>query len=282
MKSPYLRLMRLHQPTGIWLLLWPCWWSMALATGGVPPAILLVLYGLGAILMRGAGCIINDMTDRKLDAQVERTKHRPLASGELSMKQAGLLLAILLAVSLQIALLLGPQAILWAAISLIPVAIYPWMKRISWWPQLFLGFTFNWGALMGWVTIRHEMGWPALALYVGGIFWTLGYDTIYAHQDTKDDVQAGIKSTALRLGARTKPALSAFYAMAILCWALALFLAGSTPLSYFLLMAAGLHFFWQIRAVRLTDPESCRRMFASNKWVGWIMMLVFALSKAVS
>jgi 4-hydroxybenzoate polyprenyltransferase len=270
-RSPYWRLMRLHQPVGIWLLLWPCWWS--LAAHGLPPLGLLVAFGLGAVAMRSAGCIVNDIADREFDRQVERTRNRPLASGELALKQALALLTLLLAVALGIAVWLGWDVTLWALASLPLVAAYPFMKRISWWPQLFLGFTFNWGALMGWVAVNHSIGWPAVLLYAGGVFWTLGYDTIYAHQDKSDDARIGVKSTALRLGAGSKKAVGAFYLMAVVCWALAGLLNGNGMFFFAALVLAELHFSWQVCAVDLDDPASCKRVFVSNCWLG---LVVFA------
>ncbi len=269
--NAYLRLMRLHQPVGIWLLLWPCWWSAAMAAGGLPPLHILVLFALGAIVMRSAGCIINDMADREIDRQVERTRIRPLASGELSIRQAGLLLIGLLAAGFVIVLLLGPVVLLWGVLSLIPVTVYPFMKRISWWPQLFLGLTFNWGALMGWAAVRGTVEWPAILLYIGGIFWTLGYDTIYAHQDKRDDQRIGIKSLALRLGQNTKKAVGLFYLLAVLGWAAAGWTAGSGIGFFASLALAQLHFGWQLCRVNLDDPVSCRRMFVSNSWLGVLL-----------
>jgi 4-hydroxybenzoate polyprenyltransferase len=271
--SPYLRLMRLHQPVGIWLLLWPCWWSLTLASGGAPSLMLMACFGLGAILMRSAGCIINDMADREFDRQVERTRTRPLASGELTMMQASLLMAVLLGLSACIAYYLGMIVVLWAALSLIPVVIYPFMKRISWWPQLFLGLTFNWGALMGWAAVRGQVEWPAVALYIGGIFWTLGYDTIYAHQDKEDDAKIGVKSTALRLGQYTKQAVSAFYLLAVLCWAAAGWMAGCSTGYFVFLLLTQLHLAWQVCAVNLDISTSCRRIFVSNTTMGWLMLM---------
>jgi 4-hydroxybenzoate polyprenyltransferase len=260
-RSPYIRLMRLHQPVGIWLLLWPCWWGMAMATHGLPLLSGLVLFALGAILMRSAGCIINDIADRDIDKLVERTRNRPLASGELSLRQAFMLLAALLVTAAGVVMLLGPVVFMWGVLSLAPVVIYPFMKRISWWPQLFLGFTFNWGALMGWAAVRGAVELPAIMLYIGGIFWTLGYDTIYAHQDKLDDARIGVKSTALRLGLKTKQALGVFYLLAILFWAL-----------------VQLHFGWQVCNVNLDDPASCRRIFVSNIALGLLVFMGFSVS----
>ena len=274
MKSPYLRLMRLHQPAGILLLLWPCWWALTLASDGLPSVQLLLLFAMGAVLMRGAGCIVNDIADRKFDPMVERTKTRPLASGELSLKQALLFLALLLFISFGIAAILGWHVVLWATLSLIPVCIYPWMKRISWWPQLFLGLTFNWGALMGWVAVRDVIELPAVLLYMGGIFWTLGYDTIYAHQDKRDDAMIGVKSTALRLGDKTVPVTRVFYLLAGALWGFAGYVSGAGLFFYGFLLIVLCHFLWQIKSVSIHDPLSCRKIFISNAYqLGFLMWL---------
>ena len=258
--------MRLHQPVGIWLLLWPCGWSVALESGGRPPLTLLAAFAAGAVAMRSAGCIINDLWDRDLDAQVERTRVRPLASGEVSVGQALGLLAALLCIGLMVAVYMGPRVVLWAAASLPLVAAYPLMKRVTWWPQAFLGLTFNWGALLGAVAVRGAPDASAWLLYAAGFFWTLGYDTIYAHQDIRDDAAAGIKSSARKLGGATKPFVAGCYAA---CMAL-LALAGA-PL--FALVPVGAHFAWQMRAVQLGEPDSCGRVFRSNAWAGGLVFL---------
>lgn len=271
--NAYFRLMRLHQPTGIWLLLWPCWWSVTLASQGFPSPYLLLLFFIGAFLMRPAGCIVNDIADRHLDKQVERTKTRPLASGEITVPQAVRLLLWLLMLAFAAAFALGEKVALWAALSLPLVFLYPWMKRLTWWPQLFLGLTFNWGALLGWVAVRGTVDLSAVMLYAGGVFWTLGYDTIYAHQDKEGDARAGVKSTALKLGGQTKTALLAFYALAILCWCYGGYAIGANPLFYGLMLVAWLQLVWQVRTVNLDSPDSCREIFMSNTGIGW---LVFA------
>ena len=276
--SAYLRLMRLHQPTGIWLLLWPCWWGIALALQGLPPLRLLLLFALGAVLMRGAGCIVNDIADREFDSQVERTKNRPLASGELSLKAAIILLMLLLVAAACVAFALGWSVVLWAILSLPLVITYPFMKRISWWPQLFLGLTFNWGALMGWVAVRGAIEWPAVMLYIGSIFWTLGYDTIYAHQDKRDDALIDVKSSALRLGDKTKTAVGGFYLLAVIGWVLAGWLAGRGMGLFIVLLLAQLQLGWQNCNVDLDDPDSCRRMFKSNTWLGALVFAGFLIS----
>ncbi len=224
---PYLKLWRADKPIGAWLLLWPCWWSLALAApGGWPDARLLALFGIGAVVMRGAGCTVNDMVDRRIDARVARTRDRPLASGALSLVQAWGFLALLLVIGLVILLQFNRWAIALGAASLPLIALYPYMKRITDWPQAFLGLVFNWGALLGWTAATGALGWPAVALYAGCFAWTLGYDTIYAHQDKEDDAIVGVKSSALKLGAATRPWLFAFYGVAAALLALAGALAG--------------------------------------------------------
>ncbi len=225
--------------------------------------------------MRSAGCIINDIADREFDKQVERTRTRPLASGELTVTQALVLLALLLLASAAIAWHLGEVVILWAVLSLLPVAIYPFMKRISWWPQLFLGLTFNWGALMGWAAVRGTVDATAIALYIGCIFWTLGYDTIYAHQDKLDDARIGVKSTALRLGKNTKKAVGLFYLLALAGWMAAAWLVGAGLLFFAVMAGVMLQLGWQICHVNLDDPASCRRIFISNTKLGWLVFAAF-------
>jgi 4-hydroxybenzoate polyprenyltransferase len=266
--NPYARLMRLHQPVGIWLLFWPCAWSLMLASNGKPSLKMVGLFFFGAIVMRSVGCVINDIWDRDIDKQVERTRLRPLASAELSLQQALLLLTALLLIAFFILLQL-PVAVWYLAFaSLIPVAIYPAMKRITWWPQLFLGMAFNWGALMGWVAVTGTIEPAAIALYISGVFWTLGYDTIYAHQDKVYDAKIGVKSSALRLGKKSALVVTVFY---LICTAL-MVLAGlfsSQPLSYYLgVMFYLLQLLFQLATVDLDNPTSCLKQFKSNAWAG--------------
>lgn len=219
--------------------------------------------------MRGAGCIINDIIDRDIDKQVERTKNRPLASGELNIKQAIYLLIFLLLASLIVAVQLGLAVVIWGTLALLPVATYPFMKRISWWPQLFLGLVFNWGALMGWAAVRGNIELPAILLYIGGVFWTLGYDTIYAHQDKFDDSKIGVRSTALRLGEKTKLFVVIMYALTITCFAL----ATGRLLGVIALIPAILHCVWQVYSLDINIPESARKIFLSNAWLGLMIFL---------
>lgn len=262
--SLYLRLMRFDKPTGIWLLMFPCWWSVALASGGNPPPAMLLIFLVGAAVMRAAGCIINDIFDKNIDAQVARTRMRPLASGEVTLPEAWVLLGFLLVIALVIALMLGSEVVALSVLWLPLVMLYPLMKRLIWWPQLFLGITFNAGAIIGWVAVTGEIALPAVILYAGTVFWTLGYDTIYAHQDKDDDARIGVKSSARRLGRYSKPFVAACYA--VWCVALAgvgILLDAEWP--YFLLwLVVAAHLMWQIVRVNLDAPASCLRAFSSN------------------
>ncbi len=274
---PYARLARLDRPIGTWLLFWPCAWGLALA-GGLPShSGVLLLLGIGAVAMRGAGCVFNDIIDRDLDAQVERTRDRPLASGRVSVRAASAWLAALSLVGLAVLVQLPSRAQLVALASLGLVAAYPFMKRITWWPQAWLGLTFNWGALVGYTVIEGRDIAPALWLYAGGLFWTLGYDTLYALQDIDDDALAGIKSSARHLGTRVRPAVAIFYAAAVGLWTAAI-LAGGTPVAAVALMPTALHFAWQVRTLSPADPANALRLFRSNSVVGALLFVAFALA----
>jgi 4-hydroxybenzoate polyprenyltransferase len=275
---PYAVLARWDRPIGTWLLLLPCWWSTALAPAG-PDIGLLALFALGAIAMRGAGCTINDLTDRDLDARVERTRHRPLASGALGLPHALAFLALQLFIGLLVLLALNPFAIAVAFASVPLIVIYPFMKRITWWPQAVLGITFNWGALVGWAAMTGGLGWPALALYAAGFFWTLGYDTIYAHQDKVDDALVGVRSSARRLGAATLPWLWGFYGAALLLLALAGAQASLGPGFYAVLALVAAHFAWQVRTIDIDDPASCLARFRSNRDAGLLVTAAILAGK---
>ena len=277
---PYLRLARIDRPIGTWLLLWPGWWALALAatsenTGwsffGLPDPVLLALFAAGAIAMRGAGCTYNDIVDRKYDAEVERTRTRPIPSGAVSVTRAVLFMALQGLIGLAVLLTFNRFAIGVGLASLILIAGYPFMKRITWWPQAWLGLAFNYGALLGWAAATGNLGFPALALYGGGIAWTLGYDTIYAHQDKDDDALIGVKSSARRLGNRTRAFLYLAYALAAALFGLAGALAGLGTLFYGGLALAFVHLMWQAWRVDTDEPESCLRMFRANQWTGWIV-----------
>lgn len=272
---PYARLARLDRPIGWWLLLWPCWWSSALATDVEhwpwPDPLHLVLFLIGAIAMRGAGCTYNDIVDRDIDAAVARTRTRPIPSGQVSVRQAKLFLAAQALVGLVVLLMFNRFTILLGILSLVTVAIYPFMKRVTDWPQIALGLAFSWGALMGWAAAFGSLAWAPVALYVGAILWTIGYDTIYAHQDKEDDAIAGVRSTALLFGERTKPWLAGFYAGATALFGLAFFLAGAGWAAYLGLAVGALHLAWQVRSLDIGDPDNCLRLFRSNRDYGWIL-----------
>lgn len=269
---PYLRLMRLDRPIGTWLLLFPCWWSAALAAEGWPDPLLFALFAIGAVVMRGAGCTINDIADHRFDAQVKRTMGRPIPSGAVSVGQASAFLGLQLLLGLLVLVQLNATAILVGAAALLLVFPYPLMKRITYWPQAWLGLTFNWGALVGWAAVTGGIGLPALLLYAAGVLWTLGYDTIYAHQDKDDDVLIGVKSTALRLGAATPAWLAGFYGGAIALMAAAGWAAGVAWPFYPLLAMAGMQLAWQARCVDIGDGADCLAKFRSNRLFGWLVL----------
>lgn len=279
---PYLRLARIDRPIGIWLLMFPCWWSTALASDHWPDLWLLLLFAVGATVMRGAGCTVNDIVDREFDARVARTATRPLPSGAVSVRQALAFAVALCLAGLVILLQFNAFTIVLGAASLLLVALYPFAKRVTDWPQAVLGLTFNWGALVGWAAVRADLGWPALALYAAGFAWTLGYDTIYAHQDKEDDLIVGVRSTALRLGVATKPWLSGFYAAATALLALAGHLAGLGWAFWPVLAAVGGHFAWQILRLDLDDPKRCLALFKSNAQAALLILLAIVLGRVVT
>ena len=275
---PFGVLARWDRPIGAWLLLWPCWWGLGLAPGW-PGLWFAFLFLIGAFAMRGAGCTINDMTDRDLDAKVERTRNRPLASGALTLSQASLFLGAQLLLGLVVLLQFNVNAIIVGLASVPLVMIYPWMKRITWWPQLFLGITFKWGALVGWTAATGFLGWPAVLLYLAGIFWTLGYDTIYAHQDKADDALIGVKSTARRLGSATPEWLLGFYGFFLLFLAIAGTVVGMGWLFYAGLLPVAAHLLWQIRTLDIDEPENCLARFRSNRETGLLVMIALLAGK---
>ncbi|HXL14370.1 MAG TPA: 4-hydroxybenzoate octaprenyltransferase [Bradyrhizobium sp.] len=284
---PYLRLSRLDRPIGSWLLLMPCWWSAALAAGIVhdinPLPLVVALFFVGAFAMRGAGCTWNDITDRDLDAKVERTRSRPIPAGQVSVSQAMVFLIAQALVGLAVLLQFNRFAVATGVASLVVVAAYPFMKRITWWPQIVLGLAFSWGALMGFAATFARIDAMALVLYVGSIAWVIGYDTIYAHQDAEDDALIGIKSTARLFGARTHQALMVFYGLAVLLIGVALALAGAKLAAWIGLAAFAAHLAWQIRRLRIGDAALCLRIFKSNRDAGLLLLaglLVDAVMRA--
>jgi 4-hydroxybenzoate polyprenyltransferase len=272
---PYLRLARLDRPIGSWLLLMPCWWSCALAAiaaGNATPRLThLALFFLGAFAMRGAGCTWNDIVDRDLDRSVERTRSRPIPSGQVSVMQATVFLLLQSLIGLAVLLSFNLFTVGLGVASLAIVAVYPFMKRITYWPQIVLGLAFSWGALMGWAAAFGRLDPPALLLYAGSIAWVIGYDTIYAHQDREDDALIGIKSTALLFGERTKPMLAAFYTLAAVLIGAAGLAAGAGPVFALGLLAFAAHLAWQIVRLDIADPDLCLTLFKSDRDAGLIL-----------
>jgi 4-hydroxybenzoate polyprenyltransferase len=272
---PYGRLARWDRPIGWWLLLWPCWWAAALAAvaaeRAVPDIWHLTLFLIGAIAMRGAGCTYNDLVDRDIDAMVERTRNRPIPSGAVTPLRAAMFLALQGLVGLIVLLQFNRFTILLGLASLLVIALYPFVKRVSDWPQFVLGLAFSWGALVGWTAVFGALAWPPVLLYAAAISWTIGYDTIYAHQDKEDDAIIGVRSTARLFGARTKPALSAFYALAVILMAAAFAFADAGPLAFAGLLLAAAHLGWQVVSLKIDDPDNCLARFRANRTTGWII-----------
>ncbi len=281
--KPYLRLMRADRPIGAWLLLLPCWWGLALAAAerGADRLTLLLyaaLFALGAVVMRGAGCAYNDIVDRDFDAKVARTAKRPIPSGQISVKSAWTFLFCLCLVGLAVLAQFNPYTVALGIGSLALVAAYPFMKRFTWWPQAWLGLTFNWGALMGYAAIAGELTSAPLLLYGAGFAWTLGYDTIYAHQDKEDDALIGVKSSARLLGSQTTPALLGFYALTIALSAAAALAARVSPFLLALYLPAAGHFYWQVVKLDIDRPANCLRIFKSNREAGLLLLAPLLLA----
>lgn len=279
--QPYAILMRLDRPIGWWLLVLPAWWGIMLGANGVQGMYasdwrLMITFLFGAIIMRGAGCVINDLWDRDLDKQVQRTKNRPLASGQISIVEAAIFLFSLLFLGFIILLQTSLVTIGLGILSMVFVATYPLMKRMTWWPQAFLGLTFNFGALMGWGAATHSLRLEALVLYAAAFFWTLGYDTIYAHQDKKDDAMVGIKSTALLFGHRSPLWVSIFYGLSFVLLILTAVIAQAGVVTYALLFIPFFHLMRQIRYWDPDDPENSLEIFKSNRNTGLLVLLAFA------
>jgi len=273
---PYARLARLDRPMPMWLLLIPCWWGQTLAEntqgGGVPNLWYALLFLIGAIVMRGAGCTLNDIADRDFDAKVARTRSRPIPSGQVSVKAASAFLILQCLIGLAILLQFNAFTIALGVASLLLVATYPFMKRFTYWPQFFLGLTFNWGCLVGWSAITGGLGMAPLLLYCGGIAWTLAYDTIYAHQDSEDDALIGVKSTALKFGDSSPIWIAGFFSLAILLFGVATWQAHGGIASYLGVVAAAIHAIWQMARLNISEPANCLMLFRSNRIFGLLIL----------
>ncbi len=271
--KPYLELMRLHQPIGFFLLLWPCLISLALATNGHPDLSLVIIFIIGSVIMRSAGCIFNDLIDRKFDKEVLRTKNRPITNGTISPKHAIKLLVALLISALILLFFLNELAMTIAFFAVPLIALYPFCKRFTYWPQLCLGITFNLGTLMAWASVRGSLSFSAILLYIGFIFWTLGYDTIYAHQDKDDDLKLGLKSSAIKLGDKTAKYLNFFYTITITMIVFAFCILGVNIHFYVLMTLPIMILFWQVKTIDIYNRDNCARRFKSNAIVGALMFL---------
>ncbi|WBO21596.1 4-hydroxybenzoate octaprenyltransferase [Sphingomonas abietis] len=271
---PYASLARFDRPIGAWLLFWPGAWAILLAGGPLSQAGgLLLLFGVGAIAMRGAGCVYNDIVDRDLDARVARTRDRPLASGRVGLRGAWTFLIALCLIGLAVLVALNWPARIIAVASLAPVACYPFMKRITWWPQVWLGLVFSWAALVGWAAVAGAVPAAGLLLYGGAIAWVVGYDTIYALQDIEDDVLAGVKSSARAMGRHVRAGVAGCYAVALLLWAGAFWLRRPDPLALLALLPLALHLIWQVATLDVADAVGALRRFRSNRNAGVLMAL---------
>lgn len=268
---PFFRLARLDRPIGTWLLLLPCYWSLALATNGWPSLSYILLFAIGALVMRGAGCTINDLADQDFDAKVARTVNRPIANGDITQRQAIVFLCIQLMIGLAMLIQFNTFTIWLGISSLGLVVIYPFMKRVTYWPQAFLGLAFNWGALVGWAAQTGQLHAAPAVLYAAGFFWTLGYDTIYAHQDKADDVMIGVKSTALKFGVRSKIWISGFYGASLVLITLAGWMIQLGWPFYVAVGLGALHMGWQVRSLDIDNPKNCLRRFKSNRDFGLLI-----------
>lgn len=279
---PYARLSRLERPIGWWLLLWPCLWALMLAVSVYPERALLspwliawyaIVFWIGAVAMRGAGCTYNDLVDHTIDEKVERTRSRPLPSNQITRRKAWIWLAIQLLIGLFALLQFNRYTILLGLASLLVVAIYPFMKRITHWPQLVLGLAFSWGGLVGWAAITGQLSLAPLLIYVACVVWTIGYDTIYAHQDKEDDIMIGVKSTALLFAEHTKMWLAFFYTLMVTLMAAGYWVAGVSWPAYGGLAAAAIHMGWQIRILDINNADQCLDLFKSNTQIGWLVFI---------
>ena len=279
---PFALLARFDRPIGWWLLFLPGAWAVMLGGGSVPRFALIGWLLIGSIAMRGAGCVYNDIVDRKLDAQVARTRSRPLASGAVTLAAAWTWLVILCLVGLLVLLQLGPYAAVVALASLALVAAYPFMKRITWWPQAWLGLVFSWAALVGWAQVVGALTLPGLMLYAGAVLWVIGYDTIYSLQDREDDAMIGIRSSALAMGKWVRPGIAAFYSGALGCWATALWLVRPDPLVLVALLPVTAHFGWQVVTLVPDDGANALARFRANRGAGLLVLLACTVAGVTS
>ena len=279
---PYAMLARFDRPIGAWLLFWPAAWAILLAGDTAERSlVLLALFAIGSVAMRGAGCVYNDIVDRDLDARVARTRDRPLASGRVSLRAAWTFLFALCGIGLAVLVALDWPARLVAVASVAPVACYPFMKRITWWPQAWLGIVFAWGAPVGWAAATGGLSAPGLLLYAGGIAWVIGYDTIYALQDIEDDALAGVKSSARALGRHVRPGVAIFYGGALLLWGAAFWLRRPDPLAVLALLPAAVHLGWQVATLDVADAAGALHRFRANRTTGLLLaMAAFAVGSA--
>ncbi|WP_189369710.1 4-hydroxybenzoate octaprenyltransferase [Tateyamaria omphalii] len=290
---PYLRLSRADRPIGTWLLLLPCLWGLTLAmihdqSPRWEDAWIAIGCALGAWLMRGAGCTWNDITDRDFDGQVERTRSRPIPSGQVTVRGAMIWMFLQSLIAFAILLTFNAAAILLGVLALLPVAVYPFAKRFTWWPQVFLGLAFNWGALLAWTAHTGQLEAPAVVLYLAGIAWTLFYDTIYAHQDTEDDALIGVKSTARLFGENTAPWLRRFLMATVGLMGIAVIFAAVDAANVLAMVLAltgpwamGWHMAWQLRGLDIEDPKKCLQLFRANRDTGAIPLLFFCAALLV-
>jgi 4-hydroxybenzoate polyprenyltransferase len=281
---PYLRLARLDRPIGSWLLLMPCWWSLGLAgmqAGHTPSIWHIVLFFIGAFAMRGAGCTWNDLVDRDLDTKVERTRSRPIPSKQVTVAQATIFMLAQASIGFLVLIQFNRFTVMTGLASLFVVVIYPFMKLITYWPQIVLGLAFSWGALMGWPATFGRLDGAAFVLYAGSISWVIGYDTIYAHQDREDDALIGIKSTALLFGQKTAPMLATFYAGAVVLIGVAGLMAGGGFIFMLGLIAFAAHLAWQVKRLDINDSAHCLAQFKSNRDAGLILFGAMLLEAAI-
>lgn len=284
--KPYARMARWDRPIGYWLLFWPCAMAVGLAgVAGAPAGLAwwhLVLFLIGAVAMRGAGCALNDIADRDIDGKVARTRLRPIPSGQISVRQAAIFMVVQALVGLAVLVQFNAFTIWLGIASLGLAAVYPFMKRVTWWPQLFLGLAFSWGALMGWAAAFGGLAAPALLLYLGCVLWTVGYDTVYALQDVEDDAMVGVRSTARLFGRHSRAMVALFYLAGLTAWVAAGLTAGAGPVFLGAALVPAAVLGWQVATLDPADPASCLKRFKANHWVGLALTLAFFLEAAVA